>query len=396
MMAFRGGTLAVFAEILLGAACGSSAEPLAPAHGPPNTPEAGSVDARAPDIDMGTMAEVMSPEGSSDATDGGARLDREAPPLDAGKGDGGRDTSIESISVRAGSPASFQTSLAAGAIYLLKATGSVEVGAHEQDAEFDFARNQAVGADSVNGVDVGIDVGLLEPHPMNHTTMVPPGPARMKWFGSYRSDHVYYLAVTGAGKPLTLALSTSNETGGAGAIFVSLFELRPPPLATYASMPSSAPPPPAPPPIGAAALETIQVPLAKTVASGKIATNEGAVYLLQASGVGQVSRGTITPNSPHMGDAEYMDWPADGSKFNDGECGADFGIGVDEIGGPAPCTGGAVYVHRTRWWGPYRNDHIYYVLYAGTGKPISFLYYDSGYGDNSMTETITVQVFPAP
>jgi hypothetical protein len=242
---------------------------------------------------------------------------------------------------------------------------------------------------------VGIDVGLLELHPMNHTTMVPPGPGRMKWFGTFRSDHVYYLWVAGAGKPLALKLVTSG-TAGAGAIAVSLFELGPAPPAVYSSMPSPAPPPPAPPKIGTSALETVQVPLTKTVVAGHVATDKNAVYLLQASSVAQVSRGTVTPTQQHMGDAEYMDWPADGSKFNDGECGADFGIGVDEVSGPAPCSGGAAYVHRMKWWGPYRNDHVYYMLYNGTGNPISFLYYDSGYGDNSMTDTVTVGIFPVP
>jgi hypothetical protein len=69
---------------------------------------------------------------------------------------------------------------------------------------------------------------------------------------------------------------------------------------------------------------------------------------------------------------------------------------VDEVEGPAPCMGGIVYVHRKNWWGPFRNDHIYYMLFAGTGQPISFLYYDSGYGDNSPTDTITLRIFPVP
>jgi hypothetical protein len=51
---------------------------------------------------------------------------------------------------------------------------------------------------------------------------------------------------------------------------------------------------------------------------------------------------------------------------------------------------------RAHWWGPYRNDHICFMVYTGTGKPISFLCFDSGYGDNTATDTITVSVFPAP
>jgi hypothetical protein len=36
------------------------------------------------------------------------------------------------------------------------------------------------------------------------------------------------------------------------------------------------------------------------------------------------------------------------------------------------------------------------MIYAGTGKPISFMYYDSGCGGNAMTDTLTVRIFPAP
>jgi hypothetical protein len=201
--------------------------------------------------------------------------------------------------------------------------------------------------------------------------------------------------VTGKGMPLTLKLLT-GAAGGSGAIQVSLFELGPAPPAMYMLMNGPKPPLPPPPKIGRDALEVVTVPITKTVVSGKYVTDKNAVYLLQASGVGQVSNGMITPMSPHMGDAEYMDWPLSGAKFNDGECGAEFGIGVDEPQGPAPCTGGVVYMHRKNWWGPYRNDHIYYMLHAGTGMPIQFLYYDSGYGDNSATDALEVAIFPLP
>ena len=93
-----------------------------------------------------------------------------------------------------------------------------------------------------------------------------------------------------------------------------------------------------------------------------------------------------------MGDADYMDWTADGTNKNEGEGGVDFGIGVDE-----PLVGKGVGPNpRLRWWGPWRADHIYYMLFVGTGKPISFTYHDTGYGDNSKTDALTVKVFAAP
>jgi hypothetical protein len=36
------------------------------------------------------------------------------------------------------------------------------------------------------------------------------------------------------------------------------------------------------------------------------------------------------------------------------------------------------------------------MVFTGTGKPIQFLYFDSGYGDNSPTDKLTVKIFAAP
>jgi hypothetical protein len=115
----------------------------------------------------------------------------------------------------------------------------------------------------------------------------------------------------------------------------------------------------------------------------------GKLYLLQASGFGKVGGG-----GTHMGDADYMDWQENGAGANEGEAGADFGIGVDEL--PGPKMGGAGYQPRVRWWGPWRMDHTYYMVFLGTGKPIQFLYIDSGYGDNSPTDKLSVKIFDVP
>jgi hypothetical protein len=131
------------------------------------------------------------------------------------------------------------------------------------------------------------------------------------------------------------------------------------------------------------------VPVQKTVVSGTVATASGKQYLLQASGAGKVGGGGLK-----MGDAEYMDWDEVGNRANEGEAGADFGIGVDEL--EYTRMGGAAYKPRQRWWGPWRKDHTYYMVFTGTGKPIQFLYFDSGYGDNSPTDKLSVKVFEAP
>jgi hypothetical protein len=308
------------------------------------------------------------------------------PPPDAGgAGMTGQDSSLETVDVPGtGAPAMSQTMLTAGATYLLKATGSLTSSGQTIDAEF------AGMMDMVGTSDVGIDVGILQPHPLEHNVTVPDGPGRIKWFGAYQTNHVYYMWVTGAGKALTMKL-VGGAAGASGSIAVEIFALGAAPPAMWTPNNGMAPSPPPAPKIGHDAIDTVQVPVAKMMVSSKALPTAGAVYLLEASSAGIVGGGGL-----HMGDAEYMDWDATGMGHNDGEGGADFGISVDEPVAMGPPATVSKYNHRKSWWGLYRNDHIYYQLYVGTGKPISFLYFDSGYGDNSPTDTLTVRVFPTP
>jgi hypothetical protein len=383
---------APFLALALSAACTTGSAPQTePASSTPAS-DAGGVDAPAasadaglsdgPSADVAEGVDAQEPDvGTSEASavdapidDGGANAPETGSP--------GTSAAVESIEVPAtGAPIAFKTALAAGALYLLEATGSVTVGAQVQDAEYASAANGTGAADIVNGTDVGIDVGLLQIHPPAGSNPVAPGPGRMKWFGSFRADHTYYMTVTGAGLPLTLKLD-SFGSGSSGAISVSLFSLAPTPPATYTPMTGPMVPPPAPPSIGRSVLETLYVPVQKITATSKLTSDSKTVYLLQSAGAGLVGG-----NGLHLGDADYDDWSTTGgANNNDGLC--DFGIGVDEVG---ICTG-----PRMRWWGPYRNDHIYYMLFAGTGSPISFLYFDSGYGDNSANDAITMSIFPVP
>ncbi len=275
---------------------------------------------------------------------------------------------VETVQVPAsGDPIAFKTRLTDGELYLLKASGTVDLGGQKVDAEYAFGSGPP--ADVLAGMDVGVDIGVLQIHPAVHTTATPPGPGRAKWFGAFREDHVYYLTVTGGGAPLSLRLT--RPSGGSGAIAVSLIPLSP-----------------APPGLGKE-LDSVLVPVTKTVVSSTISTENGRLYLLQASGFGKVGGG-----GTHQGDAEYMDWDEAGTRKNEGEAGADFGIGVDEI--TFARMNGAGYQPRMRWWGPWRRDHTYYLFFVGTGKPIQFLYFDSGYGDNSPTDKLTVKLFDVP
>jgi hypothetical protein len=319
-------------------------------------------------------------EGGSGA--GGAPGEGGAPVAGGATGSGGAAPSggssgavdaLETVSVTAAAPVTMKTSLGMGEIFLLRASGLVDLGGSKMDAEYVLSDNG--GDDTVaNMLDVGVDVGVLQVHAGFHTTPGVAGPERAKWREGFRPDHVYYLTVTGEGKPLTLKLVKPAGSGaGTGAIDVALIKLFP-----------------APPKLGAE-LETVPIPLTKTVVASKMDTVAGKLYVLQAAGRGKVGGG-----GTHEGDAEYMDWDEAGTKKNEGEAGADFGIGVDEIVVGMKGANGASYEARKRWWGLWRMDHTYYMVFTGTGKPIQFLYFDSGYGDNAKDVNLTVKIFAAP
>jgi hypothetical protein len=287
------------------------------------------------------------------------------PPVDPG---GAPAMAVETVQVPAsGDAVTMKTSLGMGEIYLLKAWGTVDLGGQKVDAEYGFG--SGMPADEAGGMDLGIDIGSKQIHAMVHRTPTPPGPGRMKWSGGYREDHAYYMTVTGEGKPLSLKLVKTGT--GTGALSVALIPLSPTP-------PKLAEP-----------LEAVMVPVTKTMVMSTMSLESGKLYILQASGYGKVGGG-----GTGQGDADYMDWQTNGAGANEGEAGADFGIGVDEL--PGPKMSGAAYQPRMRWWGPWRMDHTYYMVFTGTGKPIQFLYFDSGYGDNSPTDKLTVKIFAAP
>jgi len=266
---------------------------------------------------------------------------------------------IDSVKVPGnGESVTFKTTLGNGDLYLLKASGAVGSGTGSVDAEFGGFGPGKDGSDVVGGVDVGVDVGR---------PALRGASGRMKWFGGYRPDHVYYMIVTGDGKPLTLKLNTSGGAAS-GAITVALV-----PLSSN-------------PPVLGKALETLQVPVLETKTSTTMVPAKSTVYLLQCAGQGKVGGGGLG-----MGDAEYMDYRADGTGKEDiGDAHTDYGLGVDEADqSKSP---------RKNWWGAWRKDHVYYMLYTGTGNPITFMYYDvkGGYGDNSKTDRLSVSVFAVP
>jgi hypothetical protein len=273
---------------------------------------------------------------------------------------------LETLAVPgSGESVASKISLDPGELFLLKATGSVGDGADMTDAEFGGATAAAPGQDLVAGTDVGIDVGVKVERVPNGTTA-----GRKKWFGPYRADHTYYMTLTGAGTPLTVKLvragaATSTGSSVLSGIVVSIFRLSPTPAIT-------------------APLETLKVPVNKQMAHTQMTPEKGTVYLLQAAGSGKTGGANLG-----LGDADWMDWSADGTGKEDiGDNNVDYGLGVDEAN--------TAVTPRLRWWGLWRKDHTYYLLYLGGGVPIQFMYYDSGYTDNSATDQLTVQVFAVP
>ncbi len=256
---------------------------------------------------------------------------------------------LESVQVRTGSVTRLKRPLEAGELYLLKASGTVQAGADNEDGVV------------VTGM--GADAAVP-----SQNAPLPPTPNRRRWVGGSRSTHIYYMIVSGAGQPLSFRLPTPRAQTGKGAITVSVFRLSPVPA--LFSIP----------------LETVQVPVLERKVATTLTTRPGVLYLLQASGSGRVGGGGLG-----QGDAEYMDYKADGTGAVDiGDANTDYGLGVDEADqSTSP---------RLRKWGAWRKDHTYYLLFAGTGQPIHFFFYDvkGGYGDNSPTDALTVKVFPVP
>jgi hypothetical protein len=286
---------------------------------------------------------------------GGADTETGTP--DSGVPPGNNPLALESIDVPASGDAVTSTmKLDSGELFLLKAAGIVDLGGSQLDAEF------AAGMDSVGAVDVGIDTGFKELI-LSGSGGAPPkmGPNRQKWFGAAQADHIYYMKVTGTGAPLSLKLiKPAGAMPGTGSISVAVFRLTP--MAPALTTPK----------------ESVMVPFTKAMESSMLAPAAGTVYLLQAAGEAQVG------GKGANGDAEFDDYNPDGTGSNEGEGGADFGICVDE----------GCIAKRVRKWGPYRKDHDYFMLYAGTGMPIKFTYCDTGYGDNA--GGMTVKLFAMP
>ena len=201
----------------------------------------------------------------------------------------------------------------------------------------------------------------------SNATPVGTTAGRKKWFGAYRNDHTYYVVVTGSGAPLSIKLALPAGGTGTGALTLALMRLSP-----TAS-------------VLAAPLETVLANVNKPTVHSTMTTTSSVVYLLQATGSGKVGG-----NNLGLGDADWMDYAADGTgKVDIGDQNVDYGLGVDESD--------PKITPRQHWWGPWRKDHSYYMLFAGTGNTIGFSYYDVGdYGDNSATDKITVHVFPVP
>jgi hypothetical protein len=308
---------------------------------------------------------------SPDAMEGGAGG---ATTADASAGDdggavadsgaqGGTGMPLETFQVSAAGNGASKTSLEKDQIFLLRASGAIDFAGTQIDAEY-ASTDGKTGMDSAGAVDVGLDNGLKQLILLGAGSAAPkPGPNRMKWFGGFRADHVYYMWLTGAGAPVTFKLvAPAGAAAGSGSITVGIYPLTPMPVGI--GMP----------------IESVPVSYLTKAAREMSMTKPtlGQVYLLRANGESQVGG----PGA--NGDADFDDYGPTSTNANQGEGGADFGICVDE-----GCT-----ALRKLKWGPYRKDHDYYMLYAGTGMPITFAYCDTGFGDNKGSLPVDIYVLP--
>jgi hypothetical protein len=284
-------------------------------------------------------------------------------------GASGDPGALEAVSVPAGGAMKTSNmSLDSGALFLLKAVGALKAGTGadsqygDLDAEYGGITASVSGQDVVAGVDVGIDVGFKFERMLSGTT-----PGRKKWFGSYRSDHTYYVIVTGAGAPLSLKTIQPPSSTATGAITVSIFRLSPTPTPTPMM------------------LDSFNAPFTTQIVHSNMTTSASTVYLLKVSGEGKVGGNALA-----LGDADYMDYAQNGNgKVDVGDGNVDYGLGVDELNTKVS--------PRQHWWGAWRQDHTYFMLFAGTGSPIGFMYYDVGdYKDNSTTAMLPVQILKVP
>jgi len=253
---------------------------------------------------------------------------------------------LESVSLTASHPeAKLPITLKSGQLYLLKSSGLLRWGKQVLNAESIYVAGNGDGI------------------PEAGSRSVRAAPGRIEWFRDDAKAGAYEMIVTGVGVPLDLKLA---HAAGKGAITIKVFPLS----ASSLGKP----------------LESLKVSVMQVKEYSSLVTKPGTVYLLECIGQGRVGGGGLG-----HGDADYMDYRADGSGHEDiGDRNTDYGLGIDEAD--------QNITPRKRWWGPFRLDHDYFMLFEGTGKPIQFYYYDvlGGYGDNSPTDRLQVNIFKTP
>ena len=123
-------------------------------------------------------------------------------------------------------------------------------------------------------------------------------------------------------------------------------------------------------------LETLNVPLHGSTANTAFITEVGQNYLVQVSG-------TFFIGGPGDGlaDAEYYDFSNPPDSINDSTNGLDIGVAIDGV---------------NPMWGDYAPDHVYDILFVGTGESIAVSYVDDFYSDNSGNLTFRLYSVPEP
>jgi hypothetical protein len=229
------------------------------------------------------------------------------------------------------------TILESNVTYKLRASGTATVGGPGLgDAEyaFDTTFSQIIDACVSPTLDFGIAV--------NDATM--SATKQPRW-GNFRSDHVYTIDFTGTGDTITVNYHDCNYNDNSGYFVVDILR-----------------------PTNDTVLESVQVPSDGSTNTSVHALEVGSLYQLRAYGLLSMNP------SFGLGDAEYGPEHAAQDACTPPFPATDIGIGLNDSVADGD---------KLPYWGPFSQSHVYTILIAGTGTPISLNFHDCHYDDNS-------------
>lgn len=256
----------------------------------------------------------------------------------------------------AGTPRTTSTVLQAGQTYMIRVSGTVNVGGEgtgTADAEFaNFSDVPNSLADNCDNAGTLVDVGLA----INDTQL---DANRLPDWGGFNVGHVYEVEYIGTGAPITFSFHDCNYSDNTGNLVVQIYgpdgPVTPPPSGNFRTV------------------ETLQVPANCSSVSSTTQLEAGVTYQIRVSG-------TVQVGGPGSGtaDAEFANFSnVPNSLMNNCDnlsTGIDIGLAIDDVDLDA-----AKFPN----WGSFKQNHTYVTTVQGTGEPLSFSFHDCDCSDNS-------------